>query len=97
MWDNSVRTARFSERERKQILQEGHTRGTVREVCQQYGISIRTFYRWQAMSIQQEKVQIVRLRDLERENRRLKQQIAELSLDYHALRAALVKESRSES
>ena len=92
-----MRRARFSERERERILQEAHTRGTVKKVCQQYGISIRTFYRWQAVSLRQEDVQIVRLRDLERENRRLKQQIAELSLDYHALRAALVKESKSES
>ena len=34
--------------------------------------------------------------ELEEENRRLKQTIAELSLDYNSLRAALVKESRSE-
>jgi putative transposase len=96
MWDASVRKAHFSERQRKQILQEGHTHGTVKQVCERYGISTRTFYRWQALSMGKKESEIMRLRDLERENRRLKQQIAELSLDYQSLRAALVKESRSE-
>jgi putative transposase len=91
-----VARPRFSDSERRQILQEGHTGGTVKQVCGRYGISTRTFYRWQAMSTEQKESQFMRLRDLERENRRLKQKIAELSLDYHALRAALVKESRNE-
>jgi hypothetical protein len=37
-----------------------------------------------------------RLHDLENENRRLKRKIAELSLDYNTLRAALITEAKRE-
>ena len=89
-------TSRFSERERKHILEEGHQRGKVKKVCKHYGISVRTFYRWQAMAIRLEKDSETQLRQLQRENRKLKQKFAELSLDYQSLRAALVAEAKSE-
>jgi transposase-like protein len=40
-----ARMMRFSENERKKILQEGHDRGGVKKVCERNGISIRTYYR----------------------------------------------------
>lgn len=68
----------------------------MKKVCKQYGISVRTFYRWQAMAVRDEKERTAQLRQLQRENRKLKQQFAELSLDYQALRAALIAEVKSE-
>ena len=91
-----VRTSRFSSQEREQILRQGYDRASVQKVCERFGISVRTFYRWQSLSAHQKTVVASRMRDLERENRRLKQKFAELSLDYHALRAALVKEGKAE-
>jgi putative transposase len=91
-----VKRSRFSNRERKRILREGRDSAKIKEVCVRYGISIRTFYRWQTMAIRHEASEKARLRSLEGENRRLKEKIAELSLDYHSLRAALVKDVRTE-
>ncbi len=96
MRERPVGTSRFSERKRRQILHEGHQRGTVKKVCKQYGISVRTFYRWQALALRDDKERTAELRQLQRENRKLKQEFAELSLDYQSLRAALVAEAKSE-
>jgi putative transposase len=96
MRERPVGTSRFSERERRRILHEGHQRGKKKKVCKQYGISVRTFYRWQAMAVRDEKERTAQLRQLQRENRNLKRQFAELSLDYQSLRAALIAEAKSE-
>ena len=89
-------TSPFSDREKNRILQKGCDRTSVKKVCEQYGISIRTFYRWQAMVAQQQETRTAQLRNLEQENQRLKQKFAELSLDYQALRVALVAEVKNE-
>jgi len=68
---------RFSENERKKILQEGHDRGGVKKVCERNGISIRTYYRWQAMVAQQEEERLAKIRDLQLQNERLKEKFAE--------------------
>jgi putative transposase len=61
------------------------------EICRQNGISEQTFYRWKSkyggMSVSEMK----RLKELETENRRLKQLIGEKELDILALKAALEK------
>jgi hypothetical protein len=87
---------RFSENERKKILREGHDRGEVKKVCERNGISVRTYYRWQAMVAKQEKTRMEEIRALQKQNERLKEKFAELSLDYQALRAALIAEGKSE-
>ena len=87
---------RFSENERRKILQEGHDRGGVKKVCERNGISIRTYYRWQAMVARQEETRMAEIRALQQQNDRLKEKFAELSLDYQALRAALIAEGKSE-
>lgn len=61
-------------------------------VCRRHGISPTTYYRWQAKARLHVSLQGDRLRALESENRRLKQKVAEISLDYYALRVALVQD-----
>ena len=60
---------------------------TVGEACRQIGVTEQTYYRWRkeygGMRIEQAK----RLKDLERENTRLKKLVADVSLDN-----AIVKE-----
>ena len=90
MREGPVRTSRFSDRERDQILREGHDRGREKKVCEQYGISLRTFYRWRARCVQEQAADADRLNALEFENRWLRQKVAELSLEYQSLRAALI-------
>ena len=61
---------------------------TVGEVCRKLGISEQTYYRWRkdygGMRVDQAK----RLKELEKENARLKKLVAELSLDKDILKEA---------
>ena len=51
------------------------------DVCRRHGISRQTFYRWRAKYGGLEVSEARRLRQLEDENRRLKQLVADLTLD----------------
>ncbi len=61
----------------------------VAEMCRDLGVSEQTYYRWRkeygGMKISQAK----RLKDLERENTRLKRAVADLTLDKLILQEAL--------
>ena len=61
---------------------------TVGEVCRKLGISEQTYYRWRkdygGMRVDQAK----RLKELEKENTRLKKLVADLSLDNDILKEA---------
>ncbi len=58
------------------------------QVCKQLGVTQQTYYRWRkeygGLRVDQAK----RLRDLEKENARLKKLVADLSLDKDILREA---------
>lgn len=69
---------------------------TISIACKRQHMSMQVFNRLRNKLIGQGKKPMERLIFLENENRRLKQKIAELSLDYNALRAALVNETRRE-
>ena len=72
-------------REAEVLLNQGFTVG---EVCRKLGISEQTYYRWRkdygGMRVDQAK----RLKELEKENARLKKLVAELSLDKDILKEA---------
>lgn len=73
-------------REAEVLSSQGHT---VEEICKQLGVSDVTYYRWRkeygGMQIEQAK----RLKDLEKENARLKKLVADLNLDKAILEEAL--------
>ncbi len=60
-------------------------------MCRQHGISGHTFYRWRSKYGGLEVNEARRLKQLEEENRELKQMIADLSLQVRAMKAALEK------
>ena len=66
-------------------------RSAVGEVCRKYGICDQTYYRWKARFGGLEVSEARRLRQLEDENRRLKQMVADQALDIQALRTVLAK------
>jgi putative transposase len=86
-----MKRTRFTEEQIVKILKLQENGLKVMEICRQNGISEQTFYRWKSkyggMSISEMK----RLKELETENRRLKQLIGEKELDILALKAALEK------
>jgi len=60
-------------------------------VCRQLGTSEATFYIWKKKYAHLGVSQLRRLRSLEEDNHRLKQLVADLSLDKHMLTKALRK------
>ncbi len=61
------------------------------EICRQHGVSAATYYKWKAKYGGLEVSEARRLRQLEEENRRLKQMVAEQALDIQALKAVVSK------
>jgi len=72
-------------------LKQAETGTPVKEVIRRMGISEQTFYRWKKKFNGMLPSDVRRLRQLEEENRRLKQMVADLSLDKHMLQEVLSK------
>ncbi len=75
-------------REAEVLLSQGQT---VKQVVRALGISEQTYYRWRREYGGMDKTQARRLKELERENARLKKIVADLSLDNEILKEALSK------
>lgn len=80
-----MKKSRFTETQIIKVLKEVEAGRLVKEVCREYGISDATYYNWKAKYGGMEASDVKRLKDLEEENRRLKQMYAELSLDHKIL------------
>jgi transposase-like protein len=61
----------------------------VGQICREIGIAEQTYYRWRKEYAGMKTAQVKRLKDLERENGRLKKAVAELTLDKLILKEAL--------
>ncbi len=86
-----MRKKRFSEEQIIGVLKSAEAGMAVKEVCRQHGITETTYYRWKKKFGGMEVSEAKRLRQLEEENRRLKQIVADLTLDKQALQWALGK------
>ena len=86
-----MRGSRFTEAQIIGVLQEADGGSPTSEVCRRHGISTATFYNWKARFGGMNVSEVRRLRQLEGENRKLKQLLAEATLDNHALRELLRK------
>ena len=72
-------------------LKQANTGTPVAEVLRRMGISEQTFYRWKKLSGGLGTGELRRLKQLEDENRKLKQLVTDLSLDKHILHDVLAK------
>lgn len=73
------------------ILKAGEAGAPVTDLCRRIGISSHTFYRWRSKFGGMEVNEARRLKQVEDENRELKQIFADLGLGNRALKAALGK------
>ena len=64
---------------------------TTAESCRQHGITEQTYYRWKAKYGGMDSGEAKRLKQLEDENRKLKQVVAELTLASRALKDVALK------
>lgn len=54
---------------------------SVEEVCRSQGVSVATYQRWKSQYAGMKKDTLKRLKELEKENERLKRAVADLTLD----------------
>ena len=86
-----MKRSKFSESQIITILKAVETGRTVADVCREHEIAQTTYYKWKQKYGGMQASDIQRLRELEEENRRLKQMYAELSLDHLMLKEVLTK------
>ena len=86
-----MKGTRHSEEQIIAILKQGEAGLSTAELCRQHGISEQTYYRWKAKYGGMDSGEAKRLKQLEDENRKLKQMVADLMLDKQALQAVLTK------
>lgn len=81
-----MKRSRFTEDQIFSILKEGDAGGSVKELCRRHGISPATYYQWKSKYGGLQPSDLKRLKELERENARLKQLYAETALENKALK-----------
>lgn len=86
-----MRKSRFTDEQIILILKQSDAGAATKELCRKHGISPQTFYAWRKRFGGMDVPEARRLRYLEDENRRLKQVVAELTLDKQALEVMLGK------
>lgn len=86
-----MKGSKFTEEQIAFALKQAESGITVAEVCRKLGISENTFYNWKKKFSGLGVSELRRLRQLEEENRKLKQLVADLSLDKAMLQDVLSK------
>ncbi len=86
-----MKRSKFTEEQIAFALKQAELGTAVPEVCRKMGISDQTFYNWRKKYGGLGPSELRRLRQLEEENRNLKQLVADLSLDKAMLQDVLSK------
>ena len=84
-----MRKSRFTDEQIIQILKKSDAGAPTKELCREHGVSPNTFYAWRRKFGGMDIPDARRLRKLEDENRKLKQVVADLTLDKQALQVML--------
>jgi putative transposase len=86
-----MKRSRFSEHQIIAMLKAVEAGRSVKDVCRENEVSEATYYKWKTKYGGMQASDIKRLRELEEENRRLKQISADLLLENRALKDVIAK------
>jgi putative transposase len=84
-----MKRKKFTEEQIIGILKESEAGAKNLDLCRKHGITEQTFYRWRSKYGGMQVSEAKRLKELEAENRKLKQLLAEAHLDNAALKDVL--------
>lgn len=88
-----MRKSRFSVEQIVYALKQAETGIAVTELCRKLGVSEQTFYQWKKKYAGMGTAEARQVNQLREENRRLKQMVADLSLDKQMLQEVLAKKA----
>lgn len=86
-----MKKSKHSDSEKVKAVKSLESGATAEVICRELGISRSTLYQWRSKYGGMEVSQVRRLRELEEENRKLKQMYADLALDNQILRDVIEK------
>ena len=86
-----MKKSRYTESQIVKALKEVEGGRNIKDLCREYEISEATYDNWRTKYGGMEASDVKKLKDLETENRKLKQMFAELSLDNKALKEIVEK------
>ena len=86
-----MKKSKYSETKILAILKEAEAGMTVAAISRKYGVSNGTFYNWKSKYAGMSGAEIKRMRQLEEENRKLKQMYANQSLELTVLKELIEK------
>ena len=86
-----MKRSKFSEEQIVYAIRQAESGTPVGDLCRHLGVSDATFYAWKKKYAHLGVSKLLRLREVEEENSRLKRLVADLSLDKHRLSEALRK------
>ena len=84
-----MKKKRFSEEQIVRILKEAESGKSVVEVCRAHGVSDATFYSWRKKYAGMAVPEVRKLKELEGENKRLKELLADTMLENAAIKDVL--------
>ena len=84
-----MKRSKFTDEQILAIVREGEAGRKVADLCRTHGITGQTYYRWKAKYGGMELSEMQRLKQLEDENNKPKQIVADLSLDKGMLQDAI--------
>lgn len=86
-----MQKSRFKDEQIIGALRQAEKGVAIKDICRKLGIAEQTFYRWKSKFGGMDVPEAKRLRELEDENRRLKQLVADQALDLQMLRLVVSK------
>ena len=86
-----MRTSKFSPQQIAKILKEFDNGKTVSDITREHGVSSAALYKWRSKYAGMNPKELKRLKELEEENRKLKQMYATLALDHQMAKEIIEK------
>ena len=86
-----MRKSKFSPQQISKILKEFDNGKSVDQISREHGVSVAAFYKWRSKYGGMDGKELKRLKELEEENRRLKQMYATLALDHQMAKEIIEK------